>query len=61
MKTFAEIPAAPVPLLTKPTRKLGKPFRNPRKVASPIAMLTPIIMLARSATKKNASYPSMAS
>ena len=40
--TVPDIPAMPVPLLTAPTKILGKPFKKPRNVASPIPLLIPV-------------------
>ena len=37
-----ERPANPVPLLTAPTSFVGKPFRNPKNVASPIPQEMPV-------------------
>ena len=37
-----ESPANPVPLLKAPTSFDGKPFKNPKIVASPIPQLIPV-------------------
>ena len=49
---FAKTPAIPVPTETSPTRKLGKPFKNPKNEASPRPYATPVKTLAMIAIAK---------